>query len=766
MRTRPYPFIAADNSNGPYRGRLYCVYASNEPAGNGNKPDIFCRFSDDGGATWSAAETVNDDFPSTGNHQWHPAIWCDVETGRLYVQWMDTRDTPTSDYAMIYGSYSDDGGQTFAINQKISNEPMKINCTTCGGGGTPRYQGDYNAIVSNPDVSMATWSDFRNGKFDTYTGYFPDYAMLLSPDNSVATGLVASFDVEVPSVKLWDKDVVFTAEIETPPAGSFDISFPSGNTLSSFPGTLVMEVAVDEQVPVGFYEITVTGKGPNGTPVHKRLGTVQVVPLTPPEADFSASNTTPCAESAVDFFDESTGFPDAWAWEFEGGTPASSTDEDPTEIVYASSGTYNVTLIATNSAGSDTITKTAYIDVTALPDPPLSSDEEACYGSAIPDLMAEGTDVQWYDDDALTNMVHSGNSFATGETESGVYTYYATQTAEGCESNSTMVSLTIHELPAVTLESFAAVCINDEPFELSGGSPDGGTYSGTGVSDDTFDPALAGVGAHDITYTYTDDNGCTNDSVQAITVNDLPDVSLAAQADACLDAEPFELSGGTPEGGTYSGDGVLDGMFSPAVAGVGDHTITYEYTDEGGCMNSAEQTLTVNALPQPDAGPDSLLCAGQEITLDATTTGAVSYEWYPGGESTAAITVDTTGIGIGSQMFIVYVTDENNCMSSDSVLVGFEDCAGIGELAGLNKINLYPNPGHGVFSLQIETEKPMELNIKVYNYNGVEVYEKQNVRIENSQLINLDLTGQPSGVYLVNVWNNQGKWVEKLIIRN
>ncbi|MEO8512700.1 MAG: hypothetical protein ABI543_04015, partial [Ignavibacteria bacterium] len=35
-RTRPYPMIAMDNSNGPFRGRLYLVYASNEPVGNGN----------------------------------------------------------------------------------------------------------------------------------------------------------------------------------------------------------------------------------------------------------------------------------------------------------------------------------------------------------------------------------------------------------------------------------------------------------------------------------------------------------------------------------------------------------------------------------------------------------------------------------------------------------------------------------------------------------------------------------------------------------
>ena len=73
MRTRPYPFITADQSNSAFRGRLYLVYASNSPAGNGNKPDIFCRYSTDQGVTWSSAVTINDDVPIqetiNGTHQ-------------------------------------------------------------------------------------------------------------------------------------------------------------------------------------------------------------------------------------------------------------------------------------------------------------------------------------------------------------------------------------------------------------------------------------------------------------------------------------------------------------------------------------------------------------------------------------------------------------------------------------------------------------------------------------------------------------------------
>ncbi len=277
MRTRPYPYIAADNSNGSYRGRLYLVYASNNPAGSGNKPNIYCRYSTNGGSTWSSAIRVNDDASSTANHQFQPAIWCDTQTGRLYIHWIDTRDDLVGDNdGYIYGTYSDNGGASFVTNQKISNEPMNINCTTCGGGGggAPRYQGDYTSIVSHGGVSISSWTDFRDGNFDSYVGYFPDYAMKLNPPSKGPDG-ANTVTVEVPSVKLYTDDVIFTATMQTPASGSFSISFPDGNTLSTFPGSVPIQI-VDNDVPSGNYTLTVVGRGPNGTPVHERQITINV----------------------------------------------------------------------------------------------------------------------------------------------------------------------------------------------------------------------------------------------------------------------------------------------------------------------------------------------------------------------------------------------------------------------------------------------------------------------------------------------------------
>jgi photosystem II stability/assembly factor-like uncharacterized protein len=269
MRTRPYPFITADNSyGGSYRGRLYLVYASNTPFINRNKPDIFCRYSTDQGATWSAAVVINDDANTTANHQWHPSTWCDKETGRLYAKWYDTRNVPTSDSAEVYASYSDDGGVTWAVNQNLSTSKFKIDCSTCGGGGTPRYQGDYDAITSNEITAMAVWSDFRTGGFGSYVAYFPDFAMTVdeTADTLRPTDTLEVM-VNIPAVKLYNNTVEISAEAI--PSGIFLFEFPAGSTISSFPGSVPVRI-IGNNTASDNYVIRISGKGPNGTPVHVR----------------------------------------------------------------------------------------------------------------------------------------------------------------------------------------------------------------------------------------------------------------------------------------------------------------------------------------------------------------------------------------------------------------------------------------------------------------------------------------------------------------
>lgn len=164
-------------------------------------------------------------------------------------------------------------------------------------------------------------------------------------------------------------------------------------------------------------------------------------------------------------------------------------------------------------------------------------------------------------------------------------------TTIGADNGSDLV---IHPLPVVNIASFNPMCSNEPPITLTGGVPSGGTYTGTGVSGGIFDPAAAGAGLTDITYTYTDVNGCQNSASDVINVYQAPTVTFDAIPDQC-DYNPDYTLSATPSGGTFTGPGVTGNMFSPSTAGIGVHTITYDYTDASGCSDQAVQTVMVDA---------------------------------------------------------------------------------------------------------------------------------------------------------------------------
>jgi len=759
MRTRPYPFVAADNSYGPHRGRLYLVYASNNPSGNGNKPDIFCRYSDAGGATFSSAKIVNDDVNSQANHNWFPAIWCEKNTGRLYISWLDTRDTPTSDSCMLYATYTDDG-VNFAPNQQISNKKMKINCNSCGGGGTPMYLGDYNGVAANPMGAMLAWTDFRDNTFGSYVSYFPDFGMRAEPSIDTLEP-VAVINVNIPSVKLFSDTVVVSATITGNP-GTFNITFPQGNKLWSFPGSIPIQVSGNGAVSTGDYILTITATGTNGIPVHKRIATIRALTPIAPTAGFVVSDTTICEGGMVNFTDLSAGPPTSWQWSFPGGTPSSSAQQNPSNIQYSAPGVYDVTLSVTNQVGTSTLSKTGYVVVNPIPVAPVATSVTVCENSPVPDFTAEGENLKWYD---ALGTVGSGPSFASGQTQAGVYSYSVTQTVNGCESLPTPVQLTINQLPAVVFTMEDSLCANAAAFDLTGGSPAGGIYSGPGVGANgiNFDPSLAGAGTHTLMYTYTDENGCTNMIGQIVKINALPDVTLDPLAAVCQNAPAITLTG-SPAGGTFSGEGVSGNLFDPALTGSGEFSVNYTYSDTiTGCAVTASQSVLVNPLPVVWLS-DTSACGNRTVTLDATTPSVVSYLWNPGNLTTASIQIDTTGRGLGVFAYTVTATDQNNCTGTTNVQVTFYDCTGLEEAQPTVSIDLYPNPNDGQFTIRTNSVPAGVYSIRIYNALNQVVYQENGVSIRSDLNKLLNLRKFPNGMYLLRLENLSNGWSRQFVI--
>ncbi len=146
--------------------------------------------------------------------------------------------------------------------------------------------------------------------------------------------------------------------------------------------------------------------------------------------------------------------------------------------------------------------------------------------------------------------------------------------------------------PIVTQSPLADLCEGDQAITLTGGSPAGGTYSGTGVSGAFFNPNTSGVGTFNITYTYTDAQGCPGSDTEPITVNPAPTPTIAAIPNQCDTATVYTMVG-TPAGGTFVGPGVTGSNFDASIAGVGIWTILYNYTDANGCDGVGVTTVNV-----------------------------------------------------------------------------------------------------------------------------------------------------------------------------
>ena len=126
-----------------------------------------------------------------------------------------------------------------------------------------------------------------------------------------------------------------------------------------------------------------------------------------------------------------------------------------------------------------------------------------------------GSNYDWsFGDGSSSDIMNPTHEY----TSVGTYNVQLTVTNSFGSDNSSQ-TIVVSAIPTVELSSpFTSVCNTDGGFSLDG-SPSGGNYSGPGVNGNVFSPTTAGVGTHTITYTYTDNNGCSASDFLTILVD-------------------------------------------------------------------------------------------------------------------------------------------------------------------------------------------------------------------------------------------------------
>ena len=176
-------------------------------------------------------------------------------------------------------------------------------------------------------------------------------------------------------------------------------------------------------------------------------------------------------------------------------------------------------------------------------------------------------------------------------------------------------------------------CVQNEPIMLTA-NPAGGVFSGTGMIDNvTFDPSVAGIGTHTITYFYTDNGGCT-----ATTTIDIVVIGVnitTNNTEIICPGQSVQLSAAGSTNYVWSPTDYLDNpnIANPIATPPVTTVYTVQTTSPDGCISEAVSTVVVSPLPYfPYEGMDTTICRFDTLVMQFTDVPSISnytYVWSP-----------------------------------------------------------------------------------------------------------------------------------------
>ncbi|MCB9300231.1 MAG: SprB repeat-containing protein [Lewinellaceae bacterium] len=200
-------------------------------------------------------------------------------------------------------------------------------------------------------------------------------------------------------------------------------------------------------------------------------------------------------------------------------------------------------------------------------------------------------------------------------------TVYATVSDATCESATVPVNVILTASVTPNLTPIGPFCLGDAPVALSTTqSGISGTWSGNGVSGNSFNPNTAGAGTWTLVFT-PNAGQCASPSNLSVTVSNSTTPALTPIGPLCQNDAPVALST-TQSGitGNWSGNGVSGNSFNPAFAGVGVWTLTFTPTLP--CANPNTLQVVVNPATTPALAPIGPFCASDgPVVLGANQSG-------------------------------------------------------------------------------------------------------------------------------------------------
>ena len=342
----------------------------------------------------------------------------------------------------------------------------------------------------------------------------------------------------------------------------------------------------------------------------------------------------------------------------------------------------------------------------------LLPSESSIVISAVPNLCETDNPINLRDYINRTDGYFSGtgivgNMFDPRVSGSGSFEIRYINSSGSCKVEKSF-SIVVLSSPSVIFNAIPNICfegkipLNDYVY------PKGGVFSGSGIQSDTLNVKLAGVGTHNIYYTYSA-GGCSKSVSKTVNISAvIPNFSIKDIPSLCKNGDPIELrgyiDGYSGNNGSFSGKGIVGGVLNPSQADIGGNLIKYTVV-EGGCSREAVKTITVVANPQITFNTIPLVCNDNLIDLSKyvfPTGGSFS------GSGITGNSLNPNDIGVGDTYINYRVEGANGCYSiaQQKVSVGalipgslqFSDPGMICKLGKEINLRNFVNTDYGVFS--------------------------------------------------------------------
>lgn len=411
----------------------------------------------------------------------------------------------------------------------------------------------------------------------------------------------------------------------------------------------------------GYYQVTLQVSNECGT--NSTWETIEI--LVPPSADFDSNITNGCNPLTVNFLNQSKDA-ESFFWSFPGGTPSTSTDENPV-VVYNDAGAYDVTLEVSNFAGTHSKTVNNFIVVDQSP---IAGFSYSTSGNTITfiDNSSYGTSYSWDFGDGETSIDQNPIHIYK---DNGVYTVIQSVT-NGCstKTQTSTITIAIAPIPSFTSDYSGPICV-EETVQFTSTSTYGPTsfvweFEGGIPSTSTDENPIVqynNSGSFKVTLSVTNDYGTNQiEFNNYIVVEPKPVVAFTERADGLKVDFTQNIIGATNHSWDF-GDGSTSTDTNPSHTYAGEGTYTVMLSAENDC-GVTEFTKIINVVLLPTAdfdAVDNVVCPGETVQFEnLSSPSATSWTWeFEGGIPATSNEENPTVVYSASGEFNVSLTVTN-----------------------------------------------------------------------------------------------------------